>query len=155
MQQTLKSRKSRAGFTLIEVMVVVAIVGILAAIAIPSYVEYIRRGHRSAARSQLQQATLWMERFRSENGRYDQTVAGAAVALPGGLAVAPDAGQGAAQYNIALGGLAAGTYTLTATPVAGGAMANDVCGNLTIDNTGLKGFTGNGAQASANFCWGR
>ena len=56
------SGRPSQGFTLIEAMIVVAIVAILAAIALPSYQEYVRRGHRAEARAGLQQAATWMER---------------------------------------------------------------------------------------------
>ena len=63
------------GFTLIELMIVVAIVGILSAIAYPSYAEYIRRGHRSEARAGLLQAAQWMERAATATGKYPLTAA--------------------------------------------------------------------------------
>ena len=62
--------KSHQGFTLIEVMIVVAIIGILSAIAMPSYTEYIRRGHRTEARAGLLQAAQWLERAATATGTY-------------------------------------------------------------------------------------
>ena len=56
---------NQRGFTLIELMIVIAIVGILAAVAYPSYAEYIRRGHRAEARAALLQGAQWMERAAS------------------------------------------------------------------------------------------
>ena len=75
------------GFTLIEVMIVVAIVAILSAIAFPSYQESVRKSKRADARTQLLEASQHMQRFYSQNDRYDQAndAAGTAVALPATL----------------------------------------------------------------------
>jgi len=62
------------GFTLIEVMIAVAIVGILSAIAYPSYTEYIRRGHRADARAGLLQAQQYLERASTATGVYPTTL---------------------------------------------------------------------------------
>lgn len=131
------------GFTLIELVTVMAIVGILTAIALPNYWAYIARSNRSEARSQLLIAANWVERWRTQQGSY------AGAALPPSLIQSP--AQGPAKYNIALPVLTAITYTITATPVVGGPMATDVCTSISIDHTGQRTFTG-GTQ---EVCWGR
>jgi type IV pilus assembly protein PilE len=142
----------QAGFTLIEVVIVTVIIGILTAIAIPSYTEYIRRSNRSDARAQLLMASQWMERVRNESGRYDfmDSLATVPVALPAALQQSPV--TGAARYNVALGNLAPGTYTLTATAV--GTMAGDPCTTMTVTQTGVRNFT-TGGGGSMVLCWGR
>ena len=79
--------KSR-GFTLIEVVITIAIIGILAAVALPSYRAYIERGHRAAAKTVLLEAAQFMERYRASNFRYVDA-AGAAPQLPSRLQAAP------------------------------------------------------------------
>lgn len=135
--------KSKRGFTLIEMMVVVAIVGILASIAYPSYTEQIAKGKRSQAKVQLLAAQQWMERFYSENYRYDKNSAGTASdddsQFKSRFSFSPPPGEGKAVYSIALvTPLARDTYTIKATRIAGSAMANDKCGNFTIDSMGRK-----------------
>lgn len=147
--------RSVSGFTLIEVLVVVTMLGILAAIAIPNYSAYIQRGHRSEAKGVLMQGAQWMERFRSENNRYDQRLNGVAVALPVDLQRSPS--TGAQRYAIGLA-VAQATYTLTATPM--GAQAGDQCGNFTINQIGqrtvvIAGTTYNPGQQQFDNCWGR
>ena len=149
-------QKAQHGFTLIEVMIVVAIVGILSAIAYPSYTEYIRRGHRADARAGLLQAQQWMERASTATGVYP-------TALPAALAwdVTKPAFKDK-RYDITLasptGGIAADagrTYTLTATPK--GPQANDKCGNYTLNHTGERGANGKKSTESGYNpdCWGK
>lgn len=136
------------GFTLMELVIVLVIIAILTAVAIPSYTAYIQRSNRSDARNQLMMASQWMERFRNENGRYDNpAIPGTPPALPGQLAQSPF--PGTARYNITLATPDAATYTLSAAPVAA-----DVCGTLTINQAGQRDFTV-GPGASMDLCWNR
>ena len=137
------SKRKVLGFTLIEVMIVVAIIGILSAVAFPSYREYIRRGDRASARAGLLEAQQFMERYYAVNSRYTSDVAGtAAVVLPVRLTAVPTESP---KYDITLGAPSLSSYTLTATP-----RAVDKCANLTLTHTGVKG-TSSGLTVSD--CW--
>ncbi len=139
--------QQQKGFTLIEVMIVVAIVAVLAAIALPSYSEYVRRGYRAEARAALLQASQWMERAATATGTYPLTAA-----FPTTLTTI-----NSGRYTIALvsppGGAASGTaYTLTATPAGG--QVGDKCGNYTLTHTGVRGAA-SGVLPLMNECWNR
>lgn len=145
MDTKIQFRRMR-GFTLIELMITVVIIGILTAIAYPSYQEYVRRGNRAEARSIILEATQFMERNYTIANRYDQDSGGNALNLPATLSQSPK--QGTAKYNIGFSALAAQNYTLQAVPT--GVMAGDACGTLTLTETGVQGAGGTVAD-----CWGR
>lgn len=138
------------GFTLIEVMIVVAIIGILASIAYPSYQQYVKRARRADAAAALLENAQYLERYFTENSRYDEDAAGVAVSLP--VINSPREG-GNAQYALTLdgAGTSATTFRLLATPVANGAMVGDECGTLTLNQLGQKGVSGGSRAASE--CW--
>lgn len=153
------SQRKESGFTLIELMITVAVVGILAAIALPSYQEYIAKGRRAEVKTVLLEAGQWMERHYSENYRYDQNTAGSAIAdvFPASLSRSPRDGGGA--YTISVSAAAARTFTLTATRVGTGPMASDRCGDFNLTNTGVRSNTGfstskfASAAVAAAECW--
>ncbi len=134
-----------AGFTLIELMIAVAVVAILAAVAYPSYVDQVRKGRRAEAQAVLLEASQFMERFATENQRYDQNLAGTAVALPTGLATAPKAST-TVHYNVSLQSKTQTTYVLQAVPT--GSQASDTCGTMTLSQTGVT-------TPSTSSCWRR
>ena len=133
------------GFTLIEVMVVVAIVGILSAIAYPSYTEYIARGHRAEARANLLQAAQWMERAATANGTYP-TASSAASAI-----AALEAQLKMDRYGIKVDSANGSSYTLTATPK--GAQLKDKCGSYTLTQSGKRDVAS--ATLSVAECWNK
>lgn len=129
---------SECGFTLVEMMIVVAIIGILAAIAYPSYTQYVQRANRAEARAALLENAQFLERSYTMANRYDEA---------GALPHIQSPSNGDARYDIAVEA-AAQTFTLSATPT--GTMAGDDCGTLTLTNTGVRGADGDLAQ-----CWSR
>lgn len=135
-------KQKQWGFTLIELMVAVAIVAILANIAIPSYQEHIRKSRRSDAKADLLELAQFMERNFTVTNTYVGTV----------LPFTQSPRTGTAFYNISFqGGAPTQTaFTLQAAPVVGASQANDPCGTLSLTQTGIKGITG---TIPVNQCW--
>ena len=146
-----RQKEAPRGFTLIEIMVVVAILAILAAIAYPSYIESVRKSRRAEARGQLLEAAQYMQRFYSQNERFDKDLSDTATTLPPVLAQSPR--QGTATYKIGFVDkqLTASSFELEAVPT--GTMAEDRCGTLQITSTGRKSTQNAASGASVDDCW--
>lgn len=143
------NRWRSVGFTLIELMVVVAIVAILTAIALPSYTSYILKARRVTAEGCLSQYANYMERYYTTNLRYDQDSSGAANTLPS--FDCSGAQQTGAYYGYSLSGLSSTAYTVQASPMAGTSQARDtLCGTLTLNQAGAHTISGSGALGQ---CW--
>ena len=143
-------RRKTGGFSLIELMIVVVIVAILGSIAYPSYLNQVTQSRRADAQAVLMEAAQFMERFYTENNRYDRDTAGTAVALPAQLQESPR-DSGTKSYDIIVQASSASTYTLRATPKNG--QAGD--GFLQLTNTFAKGWDADnsGALSAAEQTW--
>ena len=142
------------GFTLIELMIVVAIVGILSAIAYPSYAEYSRKGHRADARAGLLQAQQWLERASTATGVYP--VSGSAPYYPLPPALTWD-GDTTKRYTIGFQGAPTkATFTLVATRKVGSPQATDRCGDFTLTHTGTRNTVNYAAGTDPlRDCWNK
>lgn len=128
------------GFSLIELLIACVILGILTAIALPTYQKQVQKTRRSDAKSALVGAAGQMERYFTERGTY-------ATATLGGGGVYPAMTQNN-YYTLSLANLTASTYTLRAAPA--GAQVGDPCGTMTYTEQGVKGVTGSLAVSD---CW--
>lgn len=138
---TTYNRKNHShGFSLTELVITIAIIGVIAAIAIPSYTSSLVKSRRKAAAVCLIEQAQFMERY------YTTTLTYVGAALPGGGCTTDIANF----YTFALGGVAATTYTVTATAIGDQAANDSLCGNLGVNQTGAKTATG---TATVNECW--
>ncbi|HET6628789.1 MAG TPA: type IV pilin protein [Woeseiaceae bacterium] len=127
------------GITLIELMIVVVIVGILAAVAYPSYQNHVRKSKRSEGKAQLMETAQELERCYTRFGRYND--GNCPVAFP---LTSPEG------HYVLTATLTAVSFTLDATPQ--GAQADDTeCGVLRLTSAGVQGSLG--ADTDANDCW--
>jgi type IV pilus assembly protein PilE len=135
MQQITRQRKPAAqlGFTLIEVMIVVAIVAMLAAIALPNYAQYIERARRNEAAAVMLETAQFVERYYTER----RTYVGAGAALPTSLKTSPNVGK--AYYAVAVTAEGATTFTVSAAPSAGYTPVK--CGTLSVSEAGVRNIT--------------
>ncbi|WP_077047068.1 type IV pilin protein [Pseudomonas sp. KK4] len=131
--------RSNRGFTLIEIMIVIAIIGIVMTIAAPSFTEYLKKGRRTEVAGLLSEQAQLLERFYSQKNLYTGVA---------GLSAGND-------YYSIVPTLTDQTFLLTAVRKAGTSMATDKCGDFTITNTGVRGMVNATAGLTTKDCWGR
>jgi type IV pilus assembly protein PilE len=132
-------------------MVVIAVIGTLAAIAIPSYRRYLIRAQRSEAKIALMQLQTAQEKFYLQNNTYTNNITNATNGAPPGLGLLATSETG--KYNIAITTFPADgqSWTATASPRPGGGQVDDAqCRNFTITDRGVRGVSG---PSGSEFCW--
>jgi len=143
---------SQLGFTLIELMIVVAIVAILSAIAYPSYERYVIKTKRSVAQSALLQVADRQQQFFMDNKQFAADLTN--LGFPANPYVLNDDGASTvasdtqAVYSVSLSNVTATTWTATAAPLQGQLSRDSYCGSLSLTQAGAKGKTG-----SSDKCW--
>lgn len=140
----------KRGFTLIELMIVVAIIAILAVIAVPWWGRYMYRARRADAQNMLTHIAQMEERYYTDNNSYTQTLTNLGYTTP----VLSENGYYTATLAVNPASAASQGYIATATPTLGGPQVGDACGALSIDNTGQKlPAPANVAANSNGLCW--
>ena len=133
------------GFTLIELMITVAIVGVLASLAYPSYAQYIVRSNRSSAVSFVMNLASKQEQYNLDARQYTNQLS-----LLGAASIPTEVSN---NYNVTVTAdntVAPPTYSITATPTGTQLARDTLCGTLSINQTGLKTISGTSA---VNKCW--
>jgi len=132
-------RRLNRGFTLIEIMIVIAIIGIVITIAAPSYTEYLKKGRRAEVVSLLSEQAQSLERFYTKNNVYTGIT---------GLSTGND-------FYTITPTITDQTFVLTATRKTGTSMATDKCGDFTLTNTGVRSMNNATTGLTTKDCWGR
>lgn len=132
--------RKQSGFTLIEVMIVVVIIGILASIAFPSYQEYVIRSNRAEGQALLVDAAARQERYFAQNYTYADTLD----------KLSMNANSANGHYTLVISSADKSSYALTAEAQGAQASRDTKCGNLTLNNAGVRDKSG---SASVTDCW--
>jgi type IV pilus assembly protein PilE len=150
--------KMESGFTLIELVVAMAIFGVLAAIAYPNYISYVERTNRSDATSALLSDQQVLERCYSATFDYTLQSLNPKAACTTGSTSGASCGNSVSLPPVSNHGyyslsctVTSTTYSLTMAPASGGPQEHDACGSFTIDNNGNQTTSG-GTLGSVN-CW--
>jgi type IV pilus assembly protein PilE len=162
-QRSKPQRTASFGFSMIELMIVVAIIAILASIAVSSYSNYVVKSNRSAGTACMSQYASYMERYYTTNLRYDAAPASSGTAAPVanpvlGTTPAPalvldcaTTAQTGNNYQYTVSAPTTATYTIQAAPINAQLTRDKLCGTLTLNQVGTRTSSGTGTLAQ---CWG-
>jgi type IV pilus assembly protein PilE len=141
-------KRKQSGVTLMELLTVVAVIGILASVALPSYRRYLQRAQRTDATSALLRVQTAEEKRYLQLGSYTTNLT---AAPPTGLGLLATSERG--YYNLSVATTTTG-YTVTATPVSGGGQADDKsCGTFTINESGTRTALNTSGADNKTECW--
>jgi|APLak6261667961_1056064.scaffolds.fasta_scaffold02965_2 type IV pilus assembly protein PilE len=142
-------KQTQQGFTLIELMVTVAIVGILSSVAYPSYQDSVKKSRRADVQGVVLGLANAMERRFTESNSYLGAAAGSADT--GAPAIYTIPAETATYYTVTISAATASSYSLSAAPTGG--QSTDKCGTLTLTHTGVKDVIGAETGVTAADCW--
>lgn len=132
-------RRSNQGFTLIEIMIVIAIIGLVVTLSLPSITDYVKKTHRTEIAGLLSEQAQALERFHTQSGVYSG---------------APGLSSGNDYYSISAT-LTDQSFSLVATPNGESLMSADKCGEFTLTQTGAMGNNNLADGTTTKDCWGR
>lgn len=145
-----ESSSRQKGMTLIELLIAVAIIGVLTAIAYPSYQQHVLRSHRSAVMSDMMKIQLQLEQYRTQNGSYDYTIIdNTAGTCDSSLGCQTDADR--YKFSLTSGASGIALYVIKATPQSALGQDKDKCGTLEM-NAGSVGSAKKG-DVNVDGCW--
>jgi len=151
----MKKHIDSGGFTLIEVMIVVVIVGVLSAIAFPSYTSSVRKGKRAQGRTAILELMQQQERYMTQRNTYLFFTNSLGTTVPASVPFVTYSGDNVASPAYWLSASACGTVTardcvtITATPI----LADAEAGTLSLTSTGLKTCSGTASTTNFKLCW--
>jgi type IV pilus assembly protein PilE len=146
------TRTAQSGFTLIEVMIVVVIIGLLAAVGYPAYTDQLAKGKRAEGKAKLAQALQKLERSYTDNNVYTTDLGPLFGLAANAVVYSGSNNEATSAYRItaAAGSTGSINTSVAVTATVNGGFTDATCGNYTITNTGVKSITGSGTVAQ---CW--